>query len=481
MRLLVRLAVVLAVLTAVWSPQSASAHPLGNFTVNAFSGLDVSRDAVTVHYALDLAEIPTYQLLNGRSDLGPIEARFSTDIPRNVYLEANGSRISLELKDLTAELRAGQAGLKTLRVDAELTGSLPEPNASISYRDQNFATRVGWREIVIDAVEGQGLASSSAPDHSISDALRNYPTDLLSSPPRVTEATATLRPGAMPGASDSSSHVAEGPSILRDRFATLIERSGSPLVILVALLLALGAGALHALGPGHGKTVMAAYLVGTEGRARQAVVVGTAVSLMHTASVVVLGLITLWASSVFAPEAVYPWLAFASGTVVLGLGLWLLRARTRRRVPHTNDHDHDHDHHDHDHHDHDDAGHARAHALGLDHDHGSLPDGVRLTSWKGLGAIAISGGLLPSPTALVVLLGAVALHRLAFGIALVGAFSIGLAAALTAVGLLVLKTKDLLSRRAGGRVAHLLPVLSAAAIVCLGLFLTGQAVVNLPL
>ena len=198
---------------------------------------------------------------------------------------------------------------------------------------------------------------------------------------------------------------------------------------------------------------------------------------MHTTSVVVLGLITLWASNVFAPEAVYPWLALASGAVVLGLGIWLLRARTmnrRARAEHHHDHDHSHHHHD-------EASHARAHALGLDHDHGSLPDGVRLTSWKGLGAIAVSGGLLPSPTALVVLLGAVALHRVIFGIALVGAFSIGLAGALTGVGLLVLKTKDVLSRRSNGRLARLLPVLSAAAIVCLGLFLTGQAVVNLPL
>jgi ABC-type nickel/cobalt efflux system permease component RcnA len=192
----------------------------------------------------------------------------------------------------------------------------------------------------------------------------------------------------------------------------------------------------------------------------------------------------LWASNVFAPEAVYPWLALASGAVVLGLGLWLLRARTARRRPTGHDHDgHEQHHHDgdHEHHHNDHAGHARAHALGLDHDHGHLPAGVSLTSWKGLGAIAISGGLLPSPTALVVLLGAVAIHRVAFGVVLVGAFSVGLAAALTGVGLLVLKTKDVLNRRSHGRLAHLLPVMSAGAIVCAGLFLTGQAVANLPL
>ncbi|HET7483361.1 MAG TPA: high-affinity nickel-transporter [Actinomycetota bacterium] len=485
MKKLVRLALVVGTVAAVWAPANAGAHPLGNFTVNAYSGLEFSRDAVAVHYALDLAEIPTFQLFNELDidgDVSPVETRFGSDIPANLWLESDGERVPLELQEIHAVVNEGQAGLQTLRVDAELTGDIADPDATISFRDRNFADRVGWREIVIDAIDGQGLRSSSAPDSSVSDELRDYPTDLLSSPPHITEATARLHPGALPGSGNESRDVAEGPSILRDRFASLIERSGSPWVILVAILLAFGAGALHALGPGHGKTVMAAYLVGAEGRARQAVVVGTAVSLMHTTSVVVLGLITLWASNVFAPEAVYPWLALASGAVVLGLGLWLLRARTATRHAHRV---HEHDHHEHDHHqhphDHDKASHARAHALGLDHDHGHLPDGVRLTSWKGLGAIAVSGGILPSPTALVVLLGAVALHRVVFGIALVGAFSVGLAAALTGVGLVVLKTKDVLNRRSNGRITRLLPVMSAAAIVCLGLFLTGQAVVNLPL
>lgn len=506
----------------------AAAHPLGNFTVNAFSDIQVGTDSVTIDYALDFAEIPAFQIKEAlgvpESGVGGtelVEEFFSTGLGEGLELTANGEPITLSTGTVSAEFVPGQGGLETMRLDARFEGVLPSPEAVLEYEDTNYSERVGWREIIIRAVGEQGLVSSSVPDESISDGLRAYPKDLLKSPPEVSSASAEVKPGASVAAEVTEEEVgdtSDTPSIFGGDFASLIERDLSPGVIAGAMLLALGFGAMHALGPGHGKTVMAAYLVGAEGRARQAVIVGVAVSLMHTTSVVVLGVITLAASNVFAPESVYPWLSLASGLVVVGLGGWLLRTRLKARkaralasqphehVAHAHEHgDHSHAHHSHEHtdgthgheheaHSHEHHGsehahagkggaaeHARAHALGLDHSHGELPPGVPLMSWRGLGAIAVSGGLLPSPSALVVLLGAVALDRVGFGIALVAAFSVGLAAALTIVGVLVLKARDVAARRRGGKVGQLLPIFSAAAILIVGAVLTTQAIINLPL
>jgi ABC-type nickel/cobalt efflux system permease component RcnA len=486
----------------------AAAHPLGNFTVNAFSDIQVSVDSVTVDYVLDFAEIPTFQIKEalGLADSGAgrtdeVEEFFRSGLVEGLELTADGQEVELTTGDASVEFVPGQGGLETMRLDVRFEGVLPEPEAVLDYEDTNYSDRVGWREIIIRAVGEQGLVSSTVPEESISDALRSYPKDLLSSPPEISSASAEIRPGAASGNGVTDVDVgdtSDTPSIFGGSFASLIERDPSFGVIAGALLLALGFGAVHALGPGHGKTVMAAYLVGAEGKARQAVIVGIAVSLMHTTSVVVLGLITLAASSVFAPESVYPWLSLVSGLVVLGLGTWLLRtrlnARKARAVAAAHEH-HSHEHHSHGSHSHvheehnhghehaasgGAAEHARAHALGQDHSHGELPPGVPLLSWRGLGAIAVSGGLLPSPSALVVLLGAVALNRVGFGIALVAAFSVGLAGALTIVGLLVLKARDIAARRPGGKVGQLLPILSAGAILLVGAVLTTQAVMNLP-
>jgi ABC-type nickel/cobalt efflux system permease component RcnA len=380
-----------------------------------------------------------------------------------------------------------------LRVETTYMGSLADENAELRYENDNFTGRLGWREIVARAVDGQGLERSSAPTESVSDELRSYPEDLLSSPLDETSAELSLQPGAAPARSpgESGGGSSDWSGALSDRFVSLIEQDLSPGVLVVALLLALAAGALHALGPGHGKTIMAAYLVGADGKMRHAVTIGIAVSLMHTLSVVVLGLITLWAASIFPPETVYPWLTFISGLVVLGLGAWLLRSRVRARrtyvsalrtihtpargTDHEHGHDHDEHHHHHDH-DHDHVGNTHSHG-GVTHTH-EMPAASPM-SWKGLTAIAVSGGLLPSPTALVVLLGAVALHRVAYGIVLVGAFSIGLAAALTIVGVLVLKARAVAERRFGTGFGTLMPVLSAAAIFAIGLLLTARAAVGL--
>jgi ABC-type nickel/cobalt efflux system permease component RcnA len=194
---------------------------------------------------------------------------------------------------------------------------------------------------------------------------------------------------------------------------------------------------------------------------------------MHTASVVALGLAILGASKLFAPEVVFPWLSLISAVVVLALGTYLLRsrllarARARTVTAAADAHQHDHDH-----------GHANDHDHAHSHSHAPAP-GIAPTSWKGLGVIALSGGLLPSPSALIVLLAAVALHRIAFGLVLVGVFSVGLAAALTIVGVLVIKARTYAARRWGESLTNVLPIFSAAAILLIGMFLTAGAVAKL--
>jgi len=231
------------------------------------------------------------------------------------------------------------------------------------------------------------------------------------------------------------------------------------------LLLAFGFGALHALGPGHGKTLMAAYLVGAGGRAGHAVAVGGSVAVMHTASVLALGFVVLTLTEVFAPERVYPWLGLASGLIAFGLGASLLVARLGSWSGGRSDPEHHHPH---------EGGSTVQH--GHAHPH---PVPSRPLSRKSLTALAVAGGMLPSPTALVVLLAAVALDRIAYGLALIGAFSLGLATALVVVGLIALRARDVVAGRMSGRTARLVPVLSAASIALLGLVLTFRGFVQI--
>jgi nickel/cobalt transporter (NicO) family protein len=478
----------------------ASAHPLGNFTVNRFSALEVTQTRVHVRYVVDMAEIPTYQVLSrldqsGKESPSPgVLQTYADSVARRiadgVTLIADGDPVQLGLRGADASLRAGQGGLKILRIEVAVEGSVPSADAFLHYRDTNYSDRIGWKEIIAYSSGGQGIASASVPSRSVSDELRAYPRNMLSSPLDVAEATLKLEPGAAGPNTNHTGGVTVGSpgaigGSLGSAFSRLIEHDLSPLFLLAALVLALAAGAMHALGPGHGKSIMAAYLVGNEGKIRQAVTVGIAVSLMHTASVVALGLAILWASKVFAPEVVFPWLSLISALVVVALGIYLLRSRLRARASERALREHHHHHHDDETRDERHAsfegsgsGHHHHHHAG-DHSHAPPPSGLAPTSWKGLGVIAVSGGLLPSPSALIVLLAAVALHRVVFGLILVGAFSIGLAAALTVVGVLVIKARSFAARRWGENLTNALPIFSAAAILLIGVFLTAGAVAKL--
>jgi ABC-type nickel/cobalt efflux system permease component RcnA len=429
-----KLVLVVCAAAALAVPAAASAHPLGNFTINRFSRVEMSGPRLYVRYVLDLAEIPTFQA--GKID----GATYARRIAHGVSLTLDGRRARLSPVGHALAHPRGAGGLETTRLEVVLRGPRLTRPMTVHYSDGNYAGRIGWKEVVV----------GDAPSRS--HELRAYPSDLLASPLDVTAVTARLSPrdGREVPPLLSSGPALRAPDRVADSaFARLIGRDRlGAWVVLASLGLALFWGAAHALSPGHGKSIVTAYLVGRRGTARHAALLGLVVTVTHTVGVFALGLVTLLLSRFVVPDDLYPWLNLASGLLVVSIGAAVLRGRWRHRRAHEHHH---HDHHHHDHHD------------------GDL--GVR-----SLLAVGVSGGLLPCPSALVVLLGAIALHRLAFGLALIVAFSAGLALTITGVGLVAVVAKGAFARiGVGGRVAAALPAISAAVIVAAGAAMTARA------
>jgi nickel/cobalt transporter (NicO) family protein len=439
-----RLAAAAIVLAALVAPAIAIAHPLGNFTVNHYAGLEVAGDTVYVRYALDLAEIPTYQL--GADVRRP---GYATRLARELVVTLDGRRVPLRVVTKRVTSRPGAGGLPTLRLDvvyrAAGTGS------ALAFRDVSFPGRIGWHEVTIRGRDGGRVVTADVPSTSTSDVLRKYPQGQLRSPLDVSTAKATIDLGSASAPAPTIER-ADAPSHPRGGFAALIEQRDVTVgVLLVSLLVAAFWGAAHALTPGHGKAMVAAYLVGTKGTARHAFLLGGTVTIAHTAGVFVLGFVTLGLSAFIVPEQLYPWLTLVSGVLVVVVGASVLRQRLRsRRNSHAHHHHHEHGPH---HHDHDDA----------------------LTS-KGILGVGVAAGLLPCPSALVVLLSAIALHRVGLGLALIVAFSLGLAATITGIGLVAVLARHTFGRISlDGPLVSALPALSAALILTVGLVITARA------
>lgn len=472
-----------AVLTlgVVLMPAAAAfAHPLGNFTVNRYSLVVVLPGRVRVDYVVDMAEIPTFQTMPGidtdgdgtatATELAAWATTRAAGFGPRLRASLNGAPVALQAQGAAAQLLPGQGGLPTLRFEGTFAGVAPT-NGALTFRDANFPGRIGWKEITAVGAEGAALTGSTVPTESVSDELRTYPQDLLSSPLDVTSMGATVAPGASgpapaPITSDTATSVSSSrPQVEAGALGGVLDRHGFGLVLL-GLGIAAAFGAWHAMLPGHGKTLMAAYMVGSTSRGRHAATVGTAVAVMHTASVLALGLLVLTLEQTFRPEALYPWLGLLSGLVALGLGAYLLVSRLsawglRRHPGPTQDHH--------------DAPHD--HGESIEHDHGlgrhthALPDGAPLSP-KGILALALAGGILPAPSALIVMLGAIEAHRATYGVTLVLAFSAGLAAALVMVGMGAMKAREAVAKRLSSAAGRLVPVLSASAIVGVGVFLT---------
>jgi nickel/cobalt exporter len=415
------------VFAALAFPVAASAHPLGNFTVNRFSRVELAGPRVYVLYVLDLAEIPTFQA--GRIDA----QRYAVRLAHGAELTVNGRRVQLTPIETALAHPAGAGGLKTTRLETVLRGPRLQGPSQVTYRDTNYADRIGWKEIVVGGAR------------STSDELRAYPKDLLSSPLQITHVQTRFVPGTVPGTRPHVSGRAglQAPDRVADSgFASLVKRERLGFWVIVASIgAALFWGMAHALSPGHGKTIVTAYLVGQRGTPRHAALLGLIVTVTHTIGVFALGAVTLLLSQFIVPERLYPWLNFVSGLLVVAIGASVLRARLRRR------------HHRHHHHHHEQE-----------------------LSVRSLVAVGVSGGLLPCPSALVVLLAAISLHRVGFGLLLVLAFSAGLALTITGIGLVAVLARNAF-RRVGfdGRLVGLLPTASALVIVTAGALMTVHA------
>ena len=506
---------------AARAPEPVAAHPLGNFSVNTYSCIELGSLGLSVRYVVDMAEIPAFQEQSridgdGNGTLTPAEQSVYLEaqaaaLLAKLRLEVNGRATPLQLVEHHLEFPAGQGGLKTLRLTLLAQAALEGTSGwSVAFYDDNYPDRLGWREIVVRPGEDVHLITSTVSTEDASGELREYPEELLQSPMAVRQATFHFTPivavdrrtGVTMEAAPAGNAL-PAPGFGQDHFAELITAPiVGPAGLVVALLLALGWGALHAFSPGHGKTIVAAYLVGTRGTARHALFLGLTTTTTHTVGVFALGFIVLMASQFILPEQLYPWLGVASGILVVAIGLSLLRQRLRsfrkyepaaRRLqfPELHHHsspgqDHEHEHHDgHSHsHDHDPTHHHSSHDHDHHHGHSHLPpggDGAEVT-WRSLAALGISGGLVPCPSALVMMLGAIALGRVGLGLVLIVAFSVGLAGVLTAVGLAMVYAGRLFESMPGGAgrgaIIRLVSAGSALMITLTGVVITAKALLD---
>ncbi len=514
-------------------PHLAFAHPMGNFSISHYAGITLSANEIELRYLIDMAEIPTFQELQdggmapdaGHAGVDAYLSRTAASFKEGLHLNLDGNRLALRTVARDVLFSPGAGGLPTMKLGfvyhASLDAATPRAWRRLEYRDLNFPDRVGWKEVVAVAAPGVALSSSSVPERSRNRELADYPTDMLNSPPQTLEAQLVFggeglvvggsvdSPGSSSGAATThrlavparpTVHTvseATGPepgaldggrrelalqpnrgAMRTDAFTDLIGVRPTGIgVFFLAALVAATLGALHALEPGHGKTVVAAYLVGSRGTAWHALLLGLIVTLSHTAGVYLLGAVTLCASRYIVPERLYPWLGVISGLAIASLGFVLFLRRYAGDPGHRHDHEHAYDHggpvdpaHVHVESKHEHDGHRHAHPR-------PRVGGVTL---RQLLALGVTGGMVPCPAALVVLLSAVALRRVGFGLFLIVAFSVGLATVLIAIGVLMVYAAQLMARfRVESRiVTRWLPLTSSAVIVMLGVAIAVQALLS---
>jgi nickel/cobalt exporter len=538
-------------------PAVAAAHPLGNFTINHYAEVRIEPDRVLLDVVIDKAEIAAFQArqgfdLDGDGEVSDEEidaGRVSgcAELAGDLTLTVDGTELELRTTEAGLTFPPGVGGLSTMRLVCGFEATLAAPIGAdprrIAFTDESSPNRLGWREIL---TRGSGvtigIVEGELRDETISARLTAYPPELASRPPAdksvivtaiaggevlppldIPDATpvaavpASEPPAATPstppasvtpGASLAPTDPDRPGSINADELPGIFRQDLTPLVLLLSLLTAAALGAGHALTPGHGKTIMAAYLVGTRGTPLHALGLGLSVSLSHTLGIVVLAAVVVGASDVLPADVVVRWAPLVAALSIVLIGGWMLAGELRRRRPwaghprtpahrhdeHGHAHEHGHDHAlsgTHDHAAHDDTS-QHEHATVDDaatHDHGALhshggvshshvpPPGSPL-SWRSLFAMGLAGGLIPSTSALLILLGSIAAGRPVFGFVLVVAFGLGMAAVMSVLGLGIVFARDRLDRLRGrglGRIPEVVPLVAGGLVFGLGLYLTVGA------
>lgn len=434
-------------LLAVTLPaREAPAHPLDEYVQNTY--IDPALDRTTLELNLTSGVLVAPEMValidtDGDGEISEAEGdAYATEVLRDISLEVDGEPQPLTLVDRSfptpLDMSAGMGTIR-LQVAAEAPEGVPGDH-SLSFRNDHQP--VNNSKYLVNAFETSGEVEIARQDR---DELQNgIRVDYTITP----EASATSD-GAAASTEDDEADVGTTGDVAErtQRLAGyLYETTLSPWLLVVGLGLSALLGELHALTPGHGKTLVAAYLIGRRGTVGHAAALGGIVTFTHTASVIAVGLLALLAGQYILPDILVPALEVGAGLLVVALGARLVRARWRTRGGHH--HDHGHHHHDHGHHHH-------------------VPDNVRPGDLLTMG---VSGGLVPCPEALGVMLIAVGLGRIGLGLALIVAFSFGLAAVLVAIGILLVRSRSKLDRlgKLGGPWQRLLPLVSAAVVTLLG-------------
>ena len=501
---------------------------LGNFTINQFCGLTLAGNSIDVHYAVVYGQLPALrELHNADADANGVTTQAERDayvgtlapgFADGLALVVDGVRVPLRASRWTSSLPTEQGGF-SLRVDVDFTAPVPSTAAkhTVEFSNQNYPGRIGWHEIAVNPAAGIAVYDTDAYSTSVTQGLTQALQVLPETGPlnertvRMTMTGAGMPPGAHAieprppraapsvksgaNAAAASSPGASQNTWISQKTRALVDAISSPQlqpgVAMWALFAALILGAVHALSPGHGKTIVGAYLIGSRGTPRHAMFLGFTVTVTHTLGVFVLGFATLYASRFIVPERLFPILSLISAVLVLGMGVVLLvqRGLAASRVlrplsaqgatvffpvaaaaaspgsghgvllarPHAHEHNH--------------GGGMHSHGGSM---HSHLPPGAagERVSWKSLLTLGISGGLVPCPSAMVLLLAAIALNKTAYGMLLVVVFSVGLAITLTLVGLAFLYARNRFHKpNSTARWTQWLPVLSAAAITLVGVML----------
>jgi len=458
-------------LMCVSAAASAQAHPLGNFTINHLGEFSVALDRLNVRYVLDIAEIPTFQIMQSRPGKWNAETlqQWANDevalVRSGLDVRIDGTPAQLQSAGARADARPGAGGLPILRWVGEFHVALRPGAHAVAVADGVYADRrIGWKDLI--------AGKQSEPTNE----LRSYPSALIGTPRRVAAIRFSTTGTAISGivrSTDPQPIIASAggwlrPTMLSDMFA---RPSQTPLFVLLTILAAFGLGALHAVEPGHGKALLAFTLVGARATSKQALTLATSLTLAHTIGVFLLGAALFFAGG-FVSESVYPWITLVSGVAIAVIGARALARFVHERRGHAHSHEHAHDGarphaHGHDH--------VRAHDRSDGHGHTHVIPGSQRLNFGSAVWAAMSGGIAPCPAAIVVLLAALRLHHLPYGMLLIVIFSMGLASVLSAIGLGVVRGASWLSQRSFyARFAAIGPVLTGSAISIIGSIMLGQ-------
>ena len=451
----------------------AASHPLDEPPIDQHTGVLVTPRAIEVTQVVVISELIAFREiplmdLDGdyRADpeeLPPYAASICSAWAADIAITVAGEDATPNVGNTNAEFERVSSTLGRLTVTCRY--EMPWTSKDREPTELTVTNRIrdgwpGWQEVVI---AGTGVAViSEAPDLSPTGVLTSAPAPGIEAS-RTASAEIMVDESARPIARTESSGATASTLGFVDGFVTG-ERTGIAALV-VAMVAAMTLGLIHALAPGHGKTLMAAYLVGTRGTSAEATLLALTVAVSHTAGVAALAGVALWVSRSFRPEVLYPYLALVSAALVTVVGFVLVararRSGSRHGPEHTGGHGHPHD-----------------------HSHDPMRAGASVVtsgiSWRTLAVLGLSGGLVPSASAVILLLGALSLGRALIGLILVALFGLGMAVALVTVGVLVVRVRDRGFKRLVGRfpdgLVRTVPTVASLAVVLVGVLLIVRAV-----